>query len=133
MATAVMPSSLQAQITRRAISPRFATRIFLNMKEWDWTRSAQTHRLAKQSFRKSIFSTPLSTLADAEQRHPILDRSSVGDERFGEHARDFRLDLVHQLHGFDDAQHLSLLNGIPDPDEGRRTGRRGFVKCADDG
>src|ERR1700756_1145364 len=26
-----MPSSLQAQITRRAISPRLATRIFLNM------------------------------------------------------------------------------------------------------
>src|SRR5215469_18959269 len=31
MATAFIPSSLQAQITRRAISPRFAMRIFLNM------------------------------------------------------------------------------------------------------
>src|SRR5271157_603791 len=133
MATAVMPSSLQAQITRRAISPRFATRIFLNMKEWDWTRSAQTHRPCKTEFSEINLSTPLSTLADAKQRHSILDRSSVGDERFGQHTRDFRLDLVHQLHGFDDAQHLSLLNGITDLDEGRRPGRRGFVKCADDG
>src|SRR5271166_5530617 len=32
MATALMPSSLQAQITRSAISPRFAIKIFLNMK-----------------------------------------------------------------------------------------------------
>src|SRR5664279_5193905 len=32
IATALMPNSLQAQITRRAISPRFAMRIFLNMK-----------------------------------------------------------------------------------------------------
>ena len=30
-ATVEMPSSLQAQITRRAISPRFATSIFWNM------------------------------------------------------------------------------------------------------
>src|SRR5690348_4491622 len=31
MATALIPSSLQAQITRRAISPRLAIKIFLNM------------------------------------------------------------------------------------------------------
>src|ERR1700688_422187 len=31
MATVRMPNSLQAQMTRRAISPRFAIRIFLNM------------------------------------------------------------------------------------------------------
>src|SRR5260370_5160650 len=33
MATERMPSSLHAQMTRRAISPRLATRIFLNMIE----------------------------------------------------------------------------------------------------
>src|SRR5271165_7293681 len=128
-----MPSSLQAQITRRAISPRFATRIFLNMKSGIGPGQLKRTALAKQSFRKSIFSTPLATLADAEQRHPILDRSSVGDERFGEHARDFRLDLVHQLHGLNDAEHLSLLNRIANPDEGRRARRSSFVKCSDDG
>src|SRR5271165_4941961 len=118
MATALMPSSLQAQMTRSAISPRFATRIFLNMK-LRLASSGQDHA-------QLLF-------AYAEQRHSVLDRVSVRDKRFGEHTRDLRLDLVHQLHGFNDAQHLSLLYRIADLDEGRRTRRRGFVEGTDDG
>src|SRR5271166_1620709 len=72
-------------------------------------------------------------LADAEQRHPVLDGGSVGDERFGEHTRYFRLNLIHQLHSFDDAERLSLLDRITDPDEGRSAGRRSFIESADDG
>src|SRR5271157_6013128 len=72
-------------------------------------------------------------LADAEQRHPVLDGGSVGDERFGEHTRYFRLNLIHQLHSFDDAERLSLLDRITNSDEGRSAGRRRFIECADDG
>src|SRR5438477_636039 len=80
-ATDAMPSSRHARITRSAISPRLAIRIFLNT---------------------------CSTLLDLEQRLSVLDRRAVLDETLQHHAVDLRLDLVHQLHGFDDADDLAL-------------------------
>src|SRR5882672_10158432 len=48
MATVRMPSSLQAQITRRAISPRFAIRIFLNILELAGIRRSEPCPQAKR-------------------------------------------------------------------------------------
>ena len=48
-------------------------------------------------------------------------------------ARDFGLDLVHQLHRLDDAEHLAFFNRVADLDERRRARRRRFVVGADDG
>src|SRR6266702_922221 len=48
-------------------------------------------------------------------------------------AAEFRLDLVHQLHGLDDAQHLSLLHDLPDLGIGGGIGGWGAVKGPHDG
>ncbi len=44
-----------------------------------------------------------------------------------------RFDLVHQLHGFNDAEDGSGLDHGPDLDERGGIGRRGAVECSDDG
>src|SRR5436309_2257792 len=77
-ATVWMPSSRQAQMMRRAISPRLAIRIFLNM-EWEGARSCRR------------------ALPDLEQRLPVLHRLAVRHERLEDLAVAIRLDLVHQL------------------------------------
>src|SRR3954463_13652258 len=78
-ATVRMPSSLQAQITRRAISPRLAMRTFLNMSR----RLLRTNR---------------------EQRLAVLDWLAVGREFLHHFAGHVTFNLVHQLHRFDDAE-----------------------------
>src|SRR3989449_2172196 len=112
-ATVWMPSSRQAQMMRRAISPRLAIRIFLNM-EWEGARSCRR------------------ALPDLEQRLPVLDRLAVRHERLEDLAVAIRLDLVHQLHRLDDAQHLTLLHTLRDFDERTGAGPAGSVEGAHD-
>src|SRR5579864_736687 len=80
-ATVRMPSSLQAQMTRRAISPRLAIRIFL-------------------------------IGPDGKHGLPVLHRLSIHDQLAFDGAGYLGLDLVHQLHGFDDAQDLAGLHAL---------------------
>src|SRR5258706_9540666 len=98
-ATVPIPNSLQAQMTRRAISPRLAMRIFLKG-------------------------------ADAKQGLPVFDRLAVGDQLARHHSGDFSLDLVHEFHRFDDAEHGARLHGLAHAHERRRARRRAFVECA---
>src|SRR6187399_2435130 len=79
-ATVEMPSSRHARMMRSAISPRFAMRIFLNTALW----------------------------LDAEERLPEFYGLSVLGEHLGDLAGHLALDLVHQLHRFDDAERLAL-------------------------
>src|SRR5438552_12523808 len=88
-ATVEIPSSLHAQITRSAISPRLATRIFWNIP------------------RTRLF---LPAGPDAEQRLPVFHGLSVLDEDAQHFTTDVGLDLVHEFHGFDDAQSLASLD-----------------------
>src|ERR1700730_11300751 len=85
-ATVAIPSSLHAQMIRRAISPRLATRIFWNIAGEALLLPART---------------------DAEQRLPVLHRLSVFDEDAQDFAADIGFNLVHKLHGFHDAQGLT--------------------------
>ena len=80
---------------RSAISPRLAIRIFLNMG----------------------YLAP-----DREQPLAVLHRLAVLDVDLHDLAVVLGVDLVHQLHRFDDAEHLALLHGVADFDE--RRGRR---------
>src|SRR5579859_7432181 len=80
-----MPSSLQAQITRSAISPRLATRIFWNM---GWAPLLFAARM------------------DAEEGLPVFDRLPILHKNAQHLAADVGLDFVHQLHSFHDAQRL---------------------------
>src|SRR5688500_165418 len=75
-----MPSSRQARMILRAISPRFAIRMRENME-----------RLL---------------LLDEEERLAELHGLAVLDQDLLDHPAYLRLDLVHDLHGFDDADHL---------------------------
>src|SRR5215203_5723003 len=79
-----MPISRQARWIRSAISPRLAIRIFLNM------RGAGS--------------------LDDEQRLPELDRLAVLAKNLLHRPRFVRLDLVHDLHRFDDADRLAFLD-----------------------
>src|SRR5260370_33320486 len=82
-ATVRIPRSLQAEITRMAISPRLAMRIFRNIGGGN---------------------AGASTRPDRKQPLSVFDRPPVFHQLRNDGARNFRLDFVHQLHGFDDAQ-----------------------------
>src|SRR5713226_8061648 len=84
-----MPRSLQAQMTRTAISPRLAIRTFWN----------------------------ISAGADREQSLSVLNWPAVFHKLRYNRAGDLRLDLIHQLHGFDNAEHLAWLHDIAYLDE----------------
>src|ERR1043166_184750 len=100
-----MPRSLHAQITRKAISPRLAIRIFSNI-------------LAG---------------TDGEQRLSVLDGPAVLDKFRRHDTGHLRFDLVHEFHRLYDAEHLARLNRIADTYEGRRARGRRFVERPDDG
>src|ERR1700724_3533277 len=97
-----MPRSLQAQMMRNAISPRFAIRIFLNRPD------------AKEGF--SVF-----------HRLTILNELALDD------AGDVGIDLVHELHRFDDAENLPGRHVLPNPHERRRFRRGSFIESTDNG
>src|SRR3954471_14824392 len=108
-ATVLIPSSRAARMTRSAISPRLAMRIFENINP-----------------------PPASCGLEAEQRFSVLDRAPVLDEDLYEASRFLRLDLVHQLHRLDDAEDLPLLHQRAHLHERRVVGRGGSIERADE-
>src|ERR1700761_4894267 len=86
-ATVRMPSSRQAEITRSAISPRFAIRTFLNMP----TSLPRPYR---------------------EQRLTVFHGLPVLSEDLHHFTGNVALDLVHELHGFHDAHPLANGDGV---------------------
>src|SRR5687768_14987255 len=104
-----MPSSRHATITRSAISPRFAIRIFLNIE-----RSRMRRPDCKQ---------PLAILNGLAVLHVYLYQLPV----------DFRVDLVHELHRFDDAENLSFLDHLTDLGEWLGTRLWRAIERTDDG
>src|SRR5678816_4486636 len=91
---------------RSAISPRLAMRILRN--------TASVHR------------------SQAEQRLAELDRLAVGHRGLDDLGVDLGLDLVHPLHGLDDAPPLALAHAPADLDERLRVGARRAIEGADD-
>src|SRR5688500_9837977 len=102
-ATVLMPSSRHATMMRIAISPRFAMRIFLNIGFY------------------------------GEQPLPVLHGLAILDIDLDDFAVVFRVDLVHQFHRFDDAQHVPFFDGAADIYERRRVRLCGTEECSDDG
>src|SRR5262245_10183615 len=82
-ATVLIPSSLHARMTRSAISPRFAMRIFRNT-----ARGRSGHR------------------PQAEEHLAELHRLTARDEDVDDLGVHLGLDLVHEPHRLDDAQDL---------------------------
>src|SRR5512147_268086 len=109
-ATVLIPSSRHARRIRSAISPRLAIRTL-----------------------SSIVVRPCALFFDHEQRLAELDRVAVLDQYADDAARELRLDLVHHLHGFDDAERVAGLHFAADLDERLRAGRGTAVERADHG
>src|SRR5580704_19070022 len=124
MATVRIPSSLQAQMTRSAISPRLATSSFRNIGS---NRAGPLNTVA-------VTVTPWKDLVqpESEKRLAVFDRLAVGNQALHHFAGAVRFDLVHQLHGFDDAQHLAVFDRVPYLDKGGRTRRGRLVERAHD-
>src|SRR5438067_8242754 len=106
-ATVSMPISRAARMMRSAISPRLAIRMRWNMAA--------------------------SRGLEAEEGLAVLHRAAVLAQHFEQAARQLGLDLVHQLHRLDDAEHLALLHHRAHVDEGRALGRRRAIEGADEG
>src|SRR6202171_2880440 len=101
-ATVEMPSSLHAQMTRSAISPRLATRIFWNIS----VGAAYFLRLGCM---------PKSGWA-------VLAGLSVFHEEAQHFTADVGFDLVHEFHGFDNTQCLPRFHIAADFDKRLRAG-----------
>src|SRR5216683_6420364 len=125
-----MPSSLHAQMTRRAISPRLATRIFLNMVRMWACGSARQASTGAGTPGHAGQPRPLFSRPDGKQFLSVLDGLAVGYELLDHFAGNIAFDFVHELHGLDDAQDLPDFNMIACFDEGRRPWRRRFVERA---
>src|SRR5690554_3017508 len=102
-----MPSSLQARRMRSAISPRFAIS----------TLSSIVKILAQQS-------------GDGDQRLVVFDRLAVFDQDAFDNAGLVCFDLVHHLHRFNDADHITRLDALTYFNKGAGGGGRRAVECA---
>src|SRR5271165_4453417 len=111
-ATVEMPNSLQAQMTRRAISPRFATSIFWNIDEGGLLFAAGTY---------------------AKERLPVLHGLPIFHKNLHDFSGGIGFDFVHQLHGFHDAQRLAHVHVRPNFHEGLGARAGGFIIGAHNG
>src|SRR2546426_4624840 len=96
-ATVLIPSSLQARVTRTAISPRLAIRTFSNTLRSPDTESG-VYRL------------------EVHQHLVKLNPLSVADQNLGDAPTVLRGHLVHNLHGLDNGHRLARLDNISDFD-----------------
>src|ERR1051325_5483694 len=108
-----MPISLQERMTLRAISPRFATSIFLNIF------------LVALPCRARIRSAHGLSRTDGEKPFAVLDGLTVFHQDTDDLTRHLRFDLVHQFHCLDDADHGTFLDDIADRYESLGGGRGG--------
>src|SRR5438105_1213003 len=102
-----MPISLQERMTLRAISPRFATSIFLNIFLVASPYFEAARYCACASRRARIRSAHGLSRADREKPFAVLDRLTVFHQDTDDLTRHLRFDFVHQFHCLDDAD-----NGI---------------------
>src|SRR6476619_3080343 len=122
-----MPSSRQAKMTRKATSPRFAIRIFLNI-----TARLMPRPLSWLGATLSLSKGRSSHRPDGEEPLAILHRLAVFDVDVHDFAVVLGIDLVHQLHRFDDAEHLPLAHGGAYFDKRRRARFGRPIERADD-
>src|SRR3954471_14861782 len=105
-ATVEIPSSRQARITRSAISPRLAIRTLRK----SGGSALATGRLAALGI--SVTRSVCTSHLDEEKRLAELHGLPVFDQDGDDLARELGLDLVHQLHRFDDAKNVPFLDRL---------------------
>src|SRR6185437_9044451 len=100
-ATVGIPSSWHAHKTRNAISPRFAIKILRNIFFWAGASAGL------------LFPAGMN----GEERLTVFHRLAILDKHTHHFARHIRLDFVHQLHGFDDAENAPRFHAVSGPNE----------------
>src|SRR5215470_17430270 len=101
--TVLMPSSRQARSTRSAISPRLA----ISTLSKSCPVLVATVNASSDWERK-----PAARSADYDQRLTVFNRLAVLDQDRLHHASAVGFDLVHQLHGLDDAERIADLHFV---------------------
>src|SRR5450756_3066109 len=112
-----MPSSRHAEMMRSAISPRLAIRIFLNMG----VRRQAVGVRRNTGTAARCFASPLTPYAlrssggepYREKLLSVFDRLPAARIDLDDFPGHVRFDLIHKLHGFDDAEDLSLGDLLP--------------------
>src|SRR3954470_24590387 len=122
-ATASIPSSCSARMTRTAISPRLATSTRENIvRELRRSRSSAPSQGVQRSAVDGL---------EFEEELSELHGLRVVDEDRPDNPVHVGLHLVHQLHRLEDAQRLPRADVLPLLHERRRAGLRGAVERAD--
>src|SRR5258708_40043145 len=118
-ATVRIPISLQVQIIRQAISPRLAIRILRNGLVL--VIEVSSKQVAVSSCRRgleyycSLLTANFLLSFDSEKRLAILYRLPVFNVNLDNFAGGFWLNLVHHVHGFDNAHHRGGLHPTAKP------------------
>src|SRR6267143_4031511 len=112
-----MPSSLHARITRSAISPRFAIKIFSNIFVW---------RAGWRSYRALALAS-----TEAIQHLSELHRLAIFGDDFRDYACRFGFNLVHHFHRFDNANDRVFGDFLSNVHEWRCIGGGPAIKRAD--
>src|SRR5215475_9445721 len=107
---------------RSATSPRFAIRIFLNIGLRQRSVRLYADVTSRVRLKPDATRSVSSRRPNREQPLAVLDRLSVLDVDLHDLAFVLGVDLVHQLHRFDDAEDLTLFYRRSDLEERRRAG-----------
>src|SRR6185369_11622833 len=102
-ATVLMPISLQVQMMRHAISPRFAIRIFLNLRGLN-AITVQPQKGTKNTSDLLCAFCALLWL-NSKKRLAVFNRLAVLHIYLDDFTTRLSLNLVHELHSLDDAHH----------------------------
>src|ERR1051325_8217445 len=131
-----MPISLQVQMMRHAISPRFAIRIFLNLRISGAIFCPKPKVESPKSSAQAdigLWTLDLGLSFDSEQRLAILDRLPVLNINLCNFSGSLGLNLIHQFHRLDNADHRISFDDAADFYESIGGRRGGAIKRADDG
>src|SRR5450631_90523 len=125
MATVRMPSSLHAQITRSAISPRLAISIFLNILRIVWGQPPSVVRpgeapqvnffwkhKAARCWRAARTAADSFLRPNHKQILPVLNRLAVDRQLLDDLSGNVRFNLVEQLHCLNDAEDLPQFHHV---------------------
>src|SRR5262245_44475658 len=108
-----MPISRHVLKMRSAISPRLAIRTLWNTDPFGFGRGRHAPpRSLRDLVQDAGHRCSLPARIDEEQGLPVLDGLTVLDEDLLDAACHLRVDLVHELHGLDDANDLALFDEV---------------------
>src|SRR5688572_17411815 len=105
---------------RSAISPRFAIRIFLNIRytryeprrHGDEVKQIQNLRVLVSPWPVAVNEVTNSSWLDGKEALAVLHGVAVFHVRLDNLPVTFGIDLVHQLHRLDDTENLAFLDGL---------------------